>query len=279
MTLPLAGHPVGAPDGKARDSEDAIESAYRFLLADLMPFGKNARIQLEHGGTDDSNEHYETVTYWYGIPASSLVLSDELKVGDEANEKLHQYVSPGASAPESLTSRYELGPDHAGKVEIFPAQTDIGRHTAGSSEFTLKLRPDNFGVLLRRKLDYAFPDQRADVFVADASAAVPVAGTDWKPAGVWYLAGSNSCLYSNPKDELGAAELHVEKSNRRFRDDEFLVARSLTQGRPAIRIRVVFRPLNRPLYPGNPVAPQAWSEFDYRAYSFVMPDFSMRQKP
>jgi len=43
---------------------DKIESAYRFLLADLMPFGKNARITLEHGGTNQSTEHYETVTYW-----------------------------------------------------------------------------------------------------------------------------------------------------------------------------------------------------------------------
>src|SRR5437764_9096421 len=52
MTLPFAGHPVGAASAKAaRCAEDKIESAYRFLLADLMPFGKNARICLEHGGT------------------------------------------------------------------------------------------------------------------------------------------------------------------------------------------------------------------------------------
>ena len=31
------------------------------------------------------------------------------------------------------------------------------------------MEPKNFGVLLRRKLDYAFPNQRAEVFVADAS--------------------------------------------------------------------------------------------------------------
>ena len=53
MTLPFAGHPVGAPNAKsAKNEEDKIESAYRFLLADLMPFGKNARIRLEHGGTN-----------------------------------------------------------------------------------------------------------------------------------------------------------------------------------------------------------------------------------
>ncbi len=80
MTLPFAGHPVGRENAKeAENEEDKIESAYRFLLADLMPFGKNARIRLEHGGTNESTEHYETVTYWYGLPAASLVQTDDLR--------------------------------------------------------------------------------------------------------------------------------------------------------------------------------------------------------
>jgi hypothetical protein len=59
MTLPFAGHPVGARSPReAKCEEDMIESAYRFLLADLMPFGRNARIQLEHGGVNESTEHY-----------------------------------------------------------------------------------------------------------------------------------------------------------------------------------------------------------------------------
>ncbi len=98
MTLPFAGHPTGAPQGKARSPEDAIESGYRFLLADLMPFGKNARIQLEHGGEDQSVEHYETVAYWYGIPAPSLVKTDTLAIADAGSETAHRYHSPDASA-------------------------------------------------------------------------------------------------------------------------------------------------------------------------------------
>ena len=91
MTLPFAGHPAGAKSAKdAVSPEDKIESAYRFLLADLMPFGKNARIQLEHGGVNESTEHYETVTYWYGLPAASLIQTDELHVGDEASEQRHR---------------------------------------------------------------------------------------------------------------------------------------------------------------------------------------------
>src|SRR5260370_37317790 len=48
MTLPFAGHPVGAANAKvARNEQDNIESCYRFLLADLMPFATNAPICLE----------------------------------------------------------------------------------------------------------------------------------------------------------------------------------------------------------------------------------------
>jgi hypothetical protein len=126
------------------------------------------------------------------------------------------------------------------------------------------LNPGNFGVLLRRKLDYSFPNQRAEVFVAGKE-------KEWKSAGVWYLAGANTCVYSNPKDELGAAQHIVQTSNRRFRDDEFLVPRDLTEGRSAIRVRVQFTPVHTPLYPGHLLAELAWSEIRYDAYCFVFP--------
>ncbi|MBV9122903.1 MAG: DUF2961 domain-containing protein [Planctomycetes bacterium] len=273
MTLPFVGHPTGAPNAQtARCAEDRIESAYRFLLADLMPFGKNARICLEHGGTNESTEHYETVTYWYGAPSASLRKTDELRIGDPASEQAHDYHSPEASAPYEITSRYEWGVDHVCGQEVYPAHTDRGRFTKGMSEFTLKLEPRNLGVLLRRKLDYRFPNQRAEVFVADASGGQEGKALDWRPAGVWYLAGSNTCVYSNPKEELGAAQHVVQTSNRRFRDDEFLVPRALTEGRSAIRVRIRFTPVKRPLFPGGPLPDLAWSEIRYDAYCFVMPE-------
>jgi hypothetical protein len=270
MTLPFAGHPVGAKSAKeAQNEEDKIESAYRFLLADAMPFGKNALIRLEHGGTNESTEHYESVTYWYGLPAPSLLKTDELAVGDEESERGHAYSSPDASPPYEITSRYEWGPDTLKGETVYPPQTDRGRTTKTSSEFTLKVDPGNCGVMLRRKLDYAFPNQRAEVFVSDPGKTV------WKPAGIWYLAGSNTCVFSNPPkgDELGATQHVVQTSNRRFRDDEFLIPRPLTRGRSAIRVRVKFTPVQTPLFPGHPLLELAWSEIRYTAYSFVLPRF------
>jgi hypothetical protein len=127
MSLPFVGHPVGAPDPKeAKCDEDMIESAYRFLLADLMPFGKNAVIRLEHGGINESTEHYETATYWYGVPSPSLVKTDELDIGDPQSERAHSYVSPQASMPVEITSRYEWGVDTLDGREIYPPHTDRG---------------------------------------------------------------------------------------------------------------------------------------------------------
>lgn len=281
MSLPFAGHPVGPPLPCAglvpgaqcspattpteTDPDALIESAYRFLLADLMPFGKNAVIQLEHGGTDESTEHYETVAYWYGLPSPSLVQTDQLHIGNLAEEHAHAYSSPQASAPYTIVSRYEWGVDTFNGKEVYPPRQDTGRTTKGTSEFRLHLRPDNLGVLLRRKLDYAYPDQRAEVYIADSPKS------QWKDAGVWYLAGSNTVVYSNPKGELGATQHVVETSNRRFRDDEFLIPRDLTRGKKAIWVRVKFIPVNRPLYPGYPLGERAWSEIGYTAYCFVLP--------
>jgi hypothetical protein len=268
MTLPFAGHPTGARSpSEAQNAEDLIQSAYRFLLADLMPFGKRAIIHLEHGGENESTEHYETVTYWYGMNKPALVKTDELKIGDPASEKAHRYRSPDASDPYEITSRYEWGVDTLHGREIYPPHTDRGRKTRGTSEFDLKIAPDNLGVMLRRKLDYGFPNQRAQVFVAEAESATP----DWKPAGTWYLAGANTCVYSNPREELGATQHNIQTSNRRFRDDEFMLPRDLTAGRAAIRVRVQFVPVKIVLFPGQPLPELAWSEIRYDAYCYSLP--------
>ena len=294
MTLPFAGHPCGAAKKEeAKHEKDLIQSAYRFLLADLMPFGRRAVIRLEHGGENLSTEHYETVTYWYGLPAASLVKTDEIDVGKEADEQSHAYHSPQASAAEAITSRYEWGidtlplkpqwidprqlPDYQPGAEVYPAHKEDGRYTRGISEFTVKLHPHNLGALLRRTLDYSFPNQKAEVYVADASIAASAGEPPWEHAGTWYLAGANTCVYSDPKGELDKRLYHVQTSNRRFRDDEFLLPQKLTQNRSAIRVRIKFVPVDQDLYPGKPFPKEgAWSELRYQVYSYTMPAFQVK---
>lgn len=269
-TLPFYGHPVGAPGGTTpSNADDAIESAYRYLLSDLMPFGRNARVQLEHGGVDDSTQRYRSVVSWYGAPGACLVPTDALHVSDPADETKHRYVSPTASSVDTVSSRYELGVDHVGDTVVYPETQDTGRHMTGASEFTLTIAPKNFGVLLRRTLDYSYPDQRAEVFVADDAAGT--AGAAFADAGPWYLAGSNTCVYADPASLPPPAQPVLETSNRRWRDDEFLIPRALTDGRSAIRVRIVFSPKGAPLTPDAGAPASAWSEFRYAAYVWTLP--------
>jgi Protein of unknown function (DUF2961) len=272
VTLPLAGHPIGAPTpAEARDADDLVHSAYRFLVADLFPFGRNARVQFEHGAANDMFEHYRTVTYWYGAPTASLEKTDELMVGDADSERLHDYHSPHGSAPQLLTSRYDLGPDtyvgQQGPIVVYPAESHHVRYTAGTSEFRLTIRPDNHGVMLRRTLDFAIANQRAIVSVADGDASDPV----WEAAGSWYTAGSSTFYHSFPREELSPPNPVVHTSNRHFLEDEFLLPLRLTTGRKSIRIRLVFDPVDRPLLPSLPSPKSAWSEIRYVAYCWVTP--------
>src|SRR4029079_13131369 len=253
------------------------------MLSDLIPFGKNARFTLEHGGQNETDEHYETVIYWYGLQQPAIVLTDELNIGSLAGEESHQYVSPDATEPELVESRHEEGVDRAPsresgrQVEVIPLLTDHGRRTKTHSEFTLRIRPDALGVMLRRRLDLQYPNQKATVYVAAAATDKP----DWQKAGVWYTAGGNTVVFADPRIipeskrkqhvEVASPAHVVQTSNRRWREDEFLLPPQLTRGRDRIRVRCEFVPVKEPLFPGHPPAEEGWTEFRYWAYSFVTP--------
>jgi hypothetical protein len=287
MTLPLAGHPVGKEFGKHASERDLVNSAYRFLIADLFPFGNRAVIGLEHGGGNTSIEHYAGVAYWYGAPGAALVETDHVNVCHDGSIKAHDYRSPTAEAPYELVSRYEKGPDSNaaawwhesdadadGSRQFFPAEADNVRIMRGTSEFTVKLDPNNLGVLLRRKFDYRYPNQRAKVFVRPANS-----GKQWAYAGTWYAAGSNTCVHSRPQGanfseaELAPTEHNVVVSNRRWREEEFLIAHKLTEGIEHLEIRIEHVPVNRELFPGQafPVE-NAWSESRYWVFCYQLPD-------
>ena len=103
------------------------------------------------------------------------------------------------------------------------------------------------------------------MFVADGRTAA-----DCQPAGIWYLAGSNRCVYSYPPGELDAATPALQESDRRWRDDELLLPRRLTEGRSQVRLRIQFLPGAHPLLPGTPAPANAWSEYRYTVYSYVL---------
>jgi hypothetical protein len=144
--------------------------------------------------------------------------------------------------------------------------------------------------MLRRKFDYLYPNQCAKVSVRPD-------GTDaeWQYVGQWYTAGSNTCVYSYPRSggELGKTEHTVITSNRRWREEEFLIPRRLTQGVKRLEIRIEHVPDTRELFPGQPYpaatcllhrrwhggpAESAWSESRYWAYCYKMPEVKLATK-
>jgi uncharacterized protein (TIGR02145 family) len=294
MTIPLAGHAIGksktVPDATEKD---LINSAYRFLIADYFPFGKRAVVGLEHGPYNDISEHISGVAYWYGVNKPSLVLTDELNVCNESDRNRHNYSSPTASDCYALVSRYEWGadsnlPDQSrppvkiegrseGSVSYFLAQEDSVRYMTGTTEFKVKVRKDNHGVMLRRKFDYKYPNQEAKIFIRKPGS------TEWQYVDNWYTSGSNTCYWSWPfgvgwsEAEFAPTDPYIITSNRRWREEEFVISSSFTRDLEEMEIKIEFVPNTKELLPGIAFPAQsAWSEARYWVFSYVLPDFDYK---
>lgn len=285
MTIPFAGYPLGKQLKDTISKKDLINSAYRFLIADYFPFGNRAVICLEHGGDNNSFEHYAGVVYWYGVNDASLVLTDEVNVCDSNSIRIHNYQSSTAEKPYLLSSLYDkTGPDTnldlwLGKcsncsTKLFHApETDYVRIMKGVSIFTVDINPNNLGVMMRRKFDYMYPNQQAKIYVRDAETQ-----SGWDYAGTMYSSGSNTFLHSRPEgknfseNELAKSEPRVFTSNRRWSEDEFLFPAGLTQGISKLEIKIEYVKVNRELFPGKPYpAESCWSESRYWMYCYKLP--------
>ena len=170
------------------------------------------------------------------------------------------------SRVDTLTSRYEWGVDHAGRAGRLPGDD---RHRAATRPARRSSRcaiaPDNLGVLLRRKLDYGFADQRAEVLGRRTTTARRLRATPGP--GTWRA--RTRCVYSNPPASSAPPSPSLETSNRRFRDDEFLIPRALTAGRASRSGCASSRATRAAALPGHrrPTRPTAnWSEIRYDAY-------------
>jgi hypothetical protein len=193
FSRPVHGNP-------AMEGSPVATDVYRFLLGDLIPFTTAIKVGIEHGSLNQTPDtDIRSVALYYKRPEPLAALTDELDVGDAASETAHAYAVSGGTWSGSLTDEYEGDDDNV-------ALTDDGRRHNDSSEFTVAIDPGNAGVLLRRRMDYIYARQEAEVYV------------DGESAGVWYDAGEN--VY------------------HRFRDSEFLIPPTLTRGKSAITVRI-----------------------------------------
>ena len=195
--FPAQCNPASSYDGRG----NAEWTMLRLLMGDGYPFRTGLHMTIEGGRGDESGTDLRAgIIFWYGEPDPAMVRTDALAIGDPESEKAHAYTALGSNVWK-LTTMLEGEFDD---VKI----AGQGRTLAGASEFTLKIAPENAGVLLRRRSDQAVRGQQAAVFV-DGTRVLE---------RTWLYADANP--------------------NFRWLDDDFLIPAVYTRGKKELRIRI-----------------------------------------
>jgi hypothetical protein len=231
VSLPLGGLPSSINNPPGTNSDGA--ALYRFLIADSIPFNRHLIVRWEHGGVDESVHPYRATMLWYGAPAQTALLSDNVLPAVPASRLAHHYAATGEHTYQ-LTAAYEY-------LVHNPLISATGTTLTGAASFTMQLDPRNAGAFLRRTFDDCVANQRANIYL------------DGSFAGTWYNAGASN----------GAG---VDGHQRCWRDEDFPLPASLTAGKSSVHVRIVFLPTTDPQN-------SDWTAFRYSMYSFVLPSF------
>lgn len=190
FSLPVHGAPI-----VQQGSEKKI-CAYRFSLGDLIPFGNTIELRAEHGNRNMKSMEYSSLIYSFRRPDFTIILTDELDIGDEVNMIAHNYQSQG----ETPKIHYYAYPGSF-DTQFF---SDDGLEIEDSCSFDISIDPDNYGVrLIRRRDAHIFP-QAATIYV------------DGDSVGIWWDGD-----YNNYK---------------RWSESIFEIPAQLTQGHSTIEI-------------------------------------------
>ncbi len=204
---------------------------YRFLVGDIIPFAMSIRVGMQHGGDNDTTDtDISSIAFYYKRSEPLSVLTDEFDVGETNSEADHEYTHSGSVWRGSLVDKYEGDDDD---IAVQDDGRRFGTESDAGSSFKVAIDPCNDGVLLRRRMNYFYPRQEAMVLV------------DGVEAGLWYDAGNNTTL--------------------RFRDSEFQIPASLTQGKSELSIEI-----------RNASASARWTEYRYWVYTLLPKSESQR---
>ena len=217
---PPENNPIAGYDGSG--PPPCKWSMMRTCLDAVYPFRTGFRFGIEAHGHNDADIAHTGAIFYYGADAPGLVCTDFIDIGEAESEQDHGYATTGSAQVVRVASCYEN--DEALLVR------DTGRAIEAVSEFTVRIRPDNTGVRLRRRADQRYGRQRARVYV------------DGEPVveRTWYFADRNP--------------------HCRWLEDEFEIAEAYTRGKESIRIR---------MERVNDGASPAWSEFGYWVFTHL----------
>ena len=229
VSLPLGGLPSSVNNPVGSDHDGA--ALYRFLIADSLPFNRHLVVSWEHGSANQSTHPYRATMLWYGIPAQTALLSDQVMPTSATSRMGHHYQATGEQSYQ-MTAAYEYL-THASLV------TMSGTATTAATSFIMQLDPHNVGAFLRRTFDDCVANQRANIYLDNAF------------AGTWYDAGAS--------DRVG-----IDGHQRCWRDEDFPLPATLLAGKSSVTVRIEFVSTTNPQN-------SAWTAFRYQLYSFVLP--------
>jgi hypothetical protein len=197
FTLPMNGE----PKSEILWTEPPLNGkSTMYRLWPGLTYLAGVRHSIEHGCENGADFDYHGTVFYYAQPGVRLVETDRLAAGDAAGLELHAFAAGAEFAPASLTSSFE-GP--AAAVDL------TASHAAHRSafSFTVAVRPDNQGVVLRRLFDQLLGRQAARVLV------------EGEDVGTWYVVEAND--------------------TRRWAERDFFVPAAYTGGLDRLGIEIV----------------------------------------
>ena len=233
-------------------------------------------------------KHYETVTYWYGIQQPGLAADRRARRRQRSEREIARTtVRPMQPRRKHVESRHEVGVDQVPTMTDgetngdcsprSPTTAGARRRTPNSCSDSTRMR---VGVMLRRRLDLAVSQpegqhlrgRRGGREAGVGKGRHLVHGRRQHGRLRRSADGHSRARDSTQQVELHAAGTSPQTSNRRWREDEFLLPPQ-ADARAATRFASAANscPSANPLFPGHPPQEEAWTEFRYWAYCFVMP--------
>lgn len=215
-------HPFGGYDGLS----DNPWSMTRLNINEYYPFYSELEFNIESGEHNNQYlEHCGTIFY-YGQDSPVLIKTDSIDLQSNTSRKQHRYRVQGKTTTGTLNSFYE------GTYDQVPVSGTVVRfQEEGSSEFTVRIFPDNEGVRIRRRSDQSIGRQCAEVYVDGIKVDVRN----------WYVVDHNPY--------------------KQWLDDEFEIPASLTKGKEQITITLKPKQIGKQL---------SWNESAFEIFAYKM---------